>query len=406
MMASLLLPWLLGTAPAATLDEVLAAAEAYAPVMASADAEADRARADLRRTASLLGPTVQATATYLVNNYEVTFDTDGGTVVIQPLHYGQASASLVQPFTPAALAAQRAASALASAARHDAVAARGALVLNVAHAYHGLLVAQEALVVQRDLLALATEQERLARTRQDVGMAEDRDVLQAQLAVSRARRELQTAEAAHVAAVATLRAFTGREESTPLTWPEPPAVAETVAREEVASAEARLEAANRRVRSAWTLWVPDLAASLTFNWTGNAGFTGRQDLLTGQFGARWEIPVAGAYVHQRAAWAAEARAAEAGLRAVSDVVAQQVATAHAELTRARAAEAAMQDELLLAERHQALTVRAFEVGAATALEVDSAQAQVRAARLGALRERAGVAVAIYTVAWAEGRLGR
>ncbi len=393
-------------ARAATLDEVLAAAAAYAPAARSADAAEDRVLADVRRGRSLLGPSVVASAAYNVHNYEVVFASDEGTVVIQPLHYGQAAAGLVQPLSPSGIAAQRASEPLVDAAARDADAARSSLALTVIGAYYDLLVAQEAVAVQETLLGLAQAQEAVATSRAAVGMAGDRAVLQARLSTSRARRELEAAHSARVAAVEALRTLTGREEATALDWPAVPEVgaAPEPARDEVAAARARLEAAQRRAGSAWTLWMPDLSAGVTASWSGNAGFTGRNDLITGQLAATWSLPVAGAHVHQRAAWLADVRLAEAELRAAEDAVAQQVATARAERARALAAEAAMADELALAERHHALTVRAFELGSASALEVDEALAEVRAARLGTLRERASVAVATFSVVWAEGRL--
>ncbi len=397
-----------GVASAATLDEVLAAAADYAPDGRAADAVAARVQATVRQGRSLLGPTLSASGTYLLNNYEVRFASGGQDVVIQPLHYGQAAFALTQPLSPAGLAAQRALEPDLAASRADRTAAREALTLTVIGAYFDLLVAQEAVGVQQGLLDLAQAQERLVETRQSVGMSQDRAVLQAKLSTSRARRELEASTAALVAAQEGLRVLTGRAETEALEWPAVPVLfeAETSERDEVAAASSRVEAARRRVRSAWTLWMPDLAVGLTYSLTGNAGFTGRNDLLTGQVGATWNLPVAGAHVHQRAAWTADLRIAEAGLRATTDAVTQQVATARAELARTQAAQAAMADELALAERHHDLTVRAFELGAATSLEVDEAQAQVRAARLGALRERARVAVASFAVVWAEGRLGR
>lgn len=393
------------SAHAATLDEVLDAAQDYAPAVLAADAAADATTAGVRWSRSMLGPTVSASGQYLVNNYEIRFQSDGGEVVIQPLHYGLAQVGVTQALSARAIAAQRAADATLDAAAADVDAARRGLVLGVVRAYFDLLVAQEAVDVQRDLLGLAEAQAQLADARAAAGFAEDRAVLQARLTVSRARRELDAATAGYTAAAEALRTLTGRLETSTLEWPTVPDAGDpdATARAEVAAASARLDAAQRRVRSAWTLWVPDLSAGLNYSWSGNAGF-GRNDLLQGVAGATWNLPAAGAHVHQRAAWLAEARLAEADLRAVSDTVGQQVATARAELSRARTAEAAMADELALAERSHTLTVRAFELGTATALEVDEAVASVRAARLGALRERANVAVATYGVLWAEGRL--
>jgi outer membrane protein TolC len=389
-------------ARAVTLDEVLAAAEGYAPAARSADASEARALAEVRRGRRLLGPTLTGSAAYTLYNYEVVY----GGVVIQPLHFGQAAAGLVQPLSLAAIATQRASEPLADAAAREAEAVRESLTLTVVRAYYDLLVAQEAVTVQASLLELAQAQEKLATSRFAVGMTDERAALRARLSTSRAHRELEAAQTARTAASEALRALTGREEATALAWPDVPDVPAESApqRDEIAAATERLKAAHRRARSAWTLRMPDLSAGVTAAWTENAGFTGRNEVLTGQLAATWSLPLMGANVQQRAAWRADVDLAEAELHAAEDAVAQQVATARAEWARALAAAAAMADELTLAERHHALTTRAFEVGSATALEVEEAMAEVRAARLGSLRERASVAVATFSVAWAEGRL--
>lgn len=395
---------LLGLAHAGTLDEALAAARAYAPPLAAVSAAADAARAGQRQGRADLAPVLTAGAGLTAHNYEVAFEVDGSQVVVQPLLYPRASVGLAAALTPAGLAELAARDAATAAALDDQDAAGPTVALAVTEAFYALLVAEEAVEVQAGLLALAEGQERVAVAREAAGLADERATLQAALATSRARRELEAARAAHVSAAAALRAWTGREESGSAVWPALPAEGPQGARSEVEAARARLEAAERRVRAAWTLWMPGLSAGLTYAWSGVTGFAGRGDLLTAGLDASWTLPVGGTHAFTRARWSAEARAAAASLREVEDAVEVQAAVARAELARAHAAEDAVAAELGLAERHHALTARAFELGAASALEVDEALAALRATRLAAVRERASAALAAWRLAWAEGRL--
>lgn len=390
------------SAQSATLDEALALARAHAPVAAAARAQADAADAANREGRARLGPTLSADTTYTLNNYAVTFNADGATVVVQPLSYLSASAAIRQSLSPTAIAERRVGEVITQAARDDAEAAGRALTLSVVGAYYDALVAQEAVEVQQALLALSEAQQTLATSRQTHGLADDRASLQAALAVSRAKRELTGATAAVTAAQAGLRALLGRDLDGSLDWPAVPALPTAAERPDVRAAQGRVEAADRRVRGAWTRWMPELGAGLSYFWTQNIGFTGRPDLLRGDLAATWTIPASGALVYQRQVWAAEARGAAAELSRLQADADRQIAVARAELDRATAAAAAVTDEVALAERHHALTARAFEVGSATALEVDEALAQLRAARLAAVRERAQVEVATWTLVWALG----
>lgn len=403
-----LLTW--GSADAATLDEALRAAEEQS-IDLKLVAENTRATESVRGQAwSQLSPVVQAQGGYFVNSQEIALDPKdmippafqaaaGETtpIIIQPKNYWQGTVTIQQPlFSGSALPVLMSTYKAASAAQYDAVSQRSQIRSGVAHAYYGLLTARQG--VELAIAAEATTKSglELAKRQVDAGTAPPRAILQAELALSRATRDVESAKEGVVAAEEGFHRLTGLPRDTELVLPEAPIAAASLedaiaqaktSRPDLAAAEMRRKAADLQVRANWLGWMPKVNARYTWIYSENSGFAGDKTMWVAAVEGEWLLWDGGYRTAKAAEYGARARQAALMVDSAAIDAESDVRTAWERYHRAEAALVAVEREQKLATENLDLAKRGFEAGTTTWLEVEQADLGQRAAQLNGLVER-------------------
>ncbi len=427
-------------ARALTLDEAWRAAE-------QEDLSLLIAKEDLVQTSTLVGqawatlsPTLATSATYVINNQEIVLDFDaseqqrqlgealnpilesvgqppalptencgpnetpdgdfcleqGEPIVVQEQFFWQGDITLRQTlFSGAAFPALQSAQRLTAAARADVRDATLRSKANVARAYYGLLAAQQGVRVSEKALDLATAQLELAQRRRDAGITDRRALVSAQLGVSQAQRDLESAREGLVDAETSFELLTGLRDQS-LEMP-PPFVVPAELDSAVSTALAQrpdLQAAELRVRAlraekvAQSMrWMPRIDGIGSIDFTQNVGFNDRNTTWRIALTASWDIWDGGFRIADRRNAASRMRAAQYAQQLQERQAEREVKVAFESHRRALAAVVAVEDEQSLADENLLLTERSFEAGSATWLELEQARLQVEATALSLLQER-------------------
>ncbi|MBX2796488.1 MAG: efflux RND transporter permease subunit [Myxococcales bacterium] len=432
------------TSHALTLEEAWAAAENDDLSLAIAREDATQISTLRGKAWSTLSPRVSANGAYIINNQQIAFQQDpffalrvigpaingitkgfgqppvlptdpcpeGATpttgsqeltclpepfdVVIQEQTFLQGSATVTQRlFSGTALPGLRAANKLHAAGQEDLRAAVMRSKSQVAQAFYGVLAATQAEQVSANALEIAQSQLELARRRFEAGLDDKRGQIQAQLAVSRAERDLQSARESLLEVQTSFEMMTGLDGAN-LVLPEPFRVPTDV---DVALADARsrrpdIRAAGYRVdalkaqRTAQDLrWLPTLDAVGTVNWTENTGFNDQNFTWNVALSANWELWDGGLRTAERRETASQARSAAYAKRLTDRVAEREIRLAFEAHRRAEEALQAVADELELATQSLELAERSFQSGGATWLELEQARLQLQGTQLSQLQER-------------------
>ena len=318
------------------------------------------------------------------------------SLVVQEQTFLQADLQLNQRlFSAPALPALQATYKLHRAAQEDLRGAGQQSRATVAQAFYGLLAAERAVTVSEDALKIAEAQKELAARQVGAGLADRRATLQAELGVSQAERDLQSAREGLLDAQTAFELITGIE-GQDLVLPEPFPIPEGVdsAMKTARTARPDLQAADYRVsatrleRLAQDLrWLPtvDLAGSL--NWTENTGFNDQNLTWRVVLQGSWEFFAGGIRMAERRNAASRARAAGLAKELTERQVERDVRLAFEAHRRAEEALQAVDNELSLATESLELAERSYAAGSATWLEVEQARLQLASTQLGQLRER-------------------
>lgn len=415
------------SARAATLDEALRAAEDN-----SVDLQLIAARTADTRTLpgqawSTLSPKLIAGGNYTLNEHATTMDPSvfipasmqdlfppGDPIVIQPKHAWQGSLTVQQTlFSGSAVPGLIGAYRIVDAAEADERSARDQVRLGVVMAYYGLYAAREGEALAEQAEATAKDELALAQKRLSAETTTPRAVLQGELRLSQAGRDITKAHEQRVSAEESFAQLTGLPRDTPLELPPPPPVPATL---EDAIAQAQggqpaLEAADARVAASKMMaranaagWAPEVTGRFTQAYTPDQGLFGAADntpwmiVVEGQ----WVLWDGGYRLAKSREYAVQTHMAglardKAGITAESDV-----RTAWEGYHRASAAVDAVTHEQELAEASLDLAKRGFEAEQVTWLEVEQADLGVRAAKLDAVVERMNRDVAAYRLLVATG----
>jgi outer membrane protein len=288
---------------------------------------------------------------------------------------------------------------LMDAADRELVRARQQIQAGVTRAFFGLLVARTATELAEKSEASAIAHLELVQRQVQAGSANERSRVQAQLAVSRARRDLQSALTQAATAELQFTRLIGLERDVELVAPEagnaPDNLEETIAsarsrRADVEAAELRMKVAEKYLWAKRGEWLPTLDARFTYSWTENTGFQGQHDLWMLVFEANWMLWDGGLRIAQTKEEASKVRQAQLATRKLQEDVEIEVRTAWENLDRAARAMIAAEDEVQLAQQNLNLSERALEAGSATWLEVEDARLgmlQAELVRLNAQAER-------------------
>ncbi len=370
-------------------------ARAAALLAVQRDAEALAARGALL-------PSVSATGTYTLNQYEAALDAGAaGRIVVQPRHGVGGSLQLTVPLVD--LAAWRtagAADAAALASERSAEASTLGVAARVATAYYQLIGAE---ALQRSVAeTLAAAEQNLALTREKLqhGTATELDVARATVEVEGARRNLAAQEIATVLGRRTLSSLTGMAPTgdTPDLaddlHDEPPLgdwEARAVDTPVVAAAESALRATEAQAAAARLTFLPKLTATGLEQATNAAGFAGHDVYFTGMLALSWRLDVP-TFARNRAAGVAVEVARTQAQRARQDALDavheawQRVRVGVASCRAARAqADAARLAARVAGER--------YDAGASTQLDVVQAQRDLAASAAVRIQSEADLALA-------------
>jgi outer membrane protein len=365
---TLLLATLATPASATTLDEAIAAALSHDPSITIADAgrDASGGRLTQARAAGLPSINVRGSIGYGRLDPQGFFGL--GSASVTPF---SAQASIEQPlFTGGRVSAEadRARAGLAAAQAGRGMA-RADLAANVAAAYGDVLSSRQMLATWERLVDQTREIERQARLRFKAGESPSTDVAQAGARAAEARGGLAGAEAAVATARARYRNLVGIDPDylAPLPpGPEAPAsLDEAVAlagrdSPAIAQAEAALAAARAANRGARAERLPTVGAFAEAGVVRDQFFPDyRANAATVGVRANWQLYDGGRVAGHITETSAEARAAEARLRAARDQVAEQVITLFEGLRAARIMADAAAEQARASE--QAATSIAHEV---------------------------------------------
>jgi outer membrane protein TolC len=400
-----------GQARAATLAEATAAAERHSTDVRLVS-EATIQSGTMRGQAwSTLHPRVIGNASMNFNQYEQSFDPSdmipaefadlvsdpGEPTIIQPKQYAQASLTVQQTlFSGPALPLLRGAYATHAAAKNDERAARQQVRSGVARAYYGLGAGRSAVALAEQSVALAEGQLELATRQVDAGLADRRALLQAQLRVSQATRDLRARAEALVELEDSFHRLTGLPRDEPLTEPSSPvapasledALADARAtRPDVAAMHDRVTIARNDTMGQRLQWAPRVTANWTYVWTENTGFGNNNTFWTAAIEGSWTLWDGGLRMAQSRAAASRHRSAQLSLDDTIDRAESQVRVSWERYHRANEAVKAVDIEASLAAENHELTNRAFAAGSATWLEVQQAELALTGARLTASNER-------------------
>lgn len=212
------------SAEAATLDEAVVAAQARSHTVGFAHQQHLIAKARLEQARFTLLPSIYVSGAYTVNQYEITMDPtawvpeefagalgEGGEpTIIQEKDYVSANLRVDQTlFDARTLPGLKAARENRNAAHYVELRAGTLLRAQVAQMAHGVQAAREATLLAKRGVAMAQVQLDLAEARKELGGSSRRDHLQAKLALSRAKRDLRSAEEAESGAELAFSQLTG-----------------------------------------------------------------------------------------------------------------------------------------------------------------------------------------------------
>jgi outer membrane protein len=403
---------LLSLAHAATLDEAWAAAD-HSGVDSQLVREQYKAASTLTGAAwSLVSPKLVLRGNYTLNDEELVFDSSalipenlapllGETdpVVLQKKSFFDANASIVQPlFSGQALPLLRAAYGEVAAAKEDMRGHQGELRLGVARAYWGVLLAREGVQIAGEALESARKHRKLADAAADAGLAAPTARLQAQIAESRAERELASAQEGRVTAEQAFARLTSLPPdeavqlppSRPLRWDSvEDAIAEsTGSRPSVRAAHTRTTSAGAQSLARAMAWLPDVNGRFTYVWTENvSAFNDRDEFWMIVVEGEWVLWDGGYRLSEQAKAASQKRMATlAATRAVDEAEAE-LRTLWEQHTKAQKALSTVERELELAKENLRLAEVAWEAGSLKFIELEDARLGEKAARLGVMQER-------------------
>ncbi len=378
---------------------------------------------------SLLAPKFVLRGSYTRNDEEITFDPNAlipeefasivepsEPLVMRKLSYLDASMSVVQPiFSPSAVATVVAAGQGTRAAAEDRDGHRSMLRAGVASAFWGVVVAREAVAISGAAVASAEKHLDLAKRQVIAGSASRQVELQAELALSRARRELASAEEARTIAENALGGLTGWPADAAIEAPSPRAfpfenvevalASSLEKRPDVRAARFR-ESASRSASWAQGLgWLPDIDGRFTYAWTENtSAFNDKSEFWMVVVESEWVLWDGGYRLSEQLRTGSQARLATLARRDAEDNAQQDVRAAFVAAERAGVAHQAAEREVALAEENSRLAEVAFDTGSITFLDLQDARLGLAAARFAELQTRAQCELAIVELLDATGGL--
>lgn len=409
---ALLLAVLATPASAVTLDDAIAAALAHDPSITIADASRDAAGGRITQARSAGRPTISVRGSIGYGRLDPQGFFGLGGANVTPF---TAQAVIEQPlFTGGRVAAAsdqaRAGLASAEAGRRNV---RADLAAVVAAAYGDVLAAATMVASWQRLLDQTSEIERQARLRFKAGESPSTDVAQAEARLAEARGGLAGAEGAVAAARAHYRNLVGDDPVDLAPLPAGPAAPQTLDdavalaaqnSPAIAQAEAGLAAARAASRGARADRLPTVGAFAEAGRVKDQFFPDyRANSATVGVRANWQLYTGGHIDGRITETNAEARVAEARLRAARQAVEEQAITLFEGLRTAQLVAIAAADQARASEQARISVAHEVRVGMKPQLDLLDAEREAIAATARAAQADAARIAIAYRLSAALGR---
>ncbi|HEY5283610.1 MAG TPA: TolC family protein [Polyangia bacterium] len=274
-----------------------ASTDARQAALVTVQREAD----ELIATSQLL-PSVAASGSYTLNQFESVISMGQGSIVIQPRHGLSGSAQLSIPLLDlASWRRKKAADRVVEAARLSQETTALEVDRQVAQYYFQLIGAEALRRSYQSSLAAAEESYSVTVAKREEGVATDLDVARATVEVEGIRRSLAEQQLSIALARRALTTLTGVVPSADV-----PEVADDLHGEarlgaweerilqlpSIRGAAASTEAAHEQARAARLALLPTVAATATEQVTNAAGLVGHESYFTGMVTASWRLDLA------------------------------------------------------------------------------------------------------------------
>ena len=409
---ALLLAALPSPAGAVTLDAAIGAALAHDPSITIADADRDAAGGRVTQARAGGLPSVKVSGSIGVGQLDMRGFFNFGNNSVTP---AAAQASIEQPlFSGGRVTAEkdRARAGLA-AAEASRINARGQLAAAVAAAYGEVLTTAAMVLSLRQLRDQTVEIDRQAGLRFKAGESPSTDVSQAAARLAEAQGGLAAAEGAQATARARYRNLVGEDPEGLAPLPAGPAAPATLDEAialaganspDIARAEAALSAARAANRGAHAERMPTVGAFAEAgvvrdqffpNYSANTATVGVR--------ANWQLYNGGRTNGRISETSAEARSAEARVRAARQAVEEQVITLFEGLRTARLVAIAAADQARASEQARISVAHEVRVGMKPQLDLLDAE---REAALATARVAQADAARVTTAYQLSAALGR
>lgn len=386
--------------PALTFQEALRRALEANPNTARARSDVNVAEAQLRQLRSAILPRVELNGTATRNSDEVTFDASGFEATILPENDWRYDVTLRQPLYAGGreLKAIRQGRLNASGAQQGVRLSEEQVLLGAATFYLAIVQGDELLAVERRNLELAERRRAQAQAFYEAGEVTRVDVLGADADTKAAQRAIASAEQIRETAVSRLRETlaldlapggTLQVQDPKLTFPRLPD-AETLVREaqanrsEVRQAEIVLEINQLEVAKQRAARLPTVSGELSF-FNQASNFPAER---YGAFSVNLTVPIwDSGEIASRVRTAEERRRqAEITLEESKRAVREDVLEALLDLQTAERSLALARDQLAAAEAEHQQTFELYRAQEATALDLQSAEGSLVAARRAVVSE--------------------
>jgi outer membrane protein TolC len=356
--------------------------------------------ADQMIAASQLLPSVAASGSYTINQFESVISMPQGSVVIQPRHGLSGSAQLSIPLLDlASWRRKKAADRVVEAARLSQETTALDVDRQVAQYYFQLIGAEALRRSYQSSLAAAEESRSVTAAKREEGVATDLDVARATVEVEGIRRSLAEQQLSIALARRALTTLTGIAPSADVAdvvddLHEEASLGEWEGRvaqlPSIRGAAKSTEAAHEQARAARLALLPTVAATATEQVTNAAGLVGHKTYFTGMVTASWRLDLA-ALARRKGQGAAEQAARvqeEATANRARDAVHEAWQRVDSGIMASQSARSQTASARLAADRAR----ERYAAGAGTQLELIQAQRDLSSMEAARIQSDANLAL--------------
>jgi outer membrane protein TolC len=293
------------------------------------------------------------------------------------------------------------------ASRLQADFKRDELLFGVTMTFYGLKSIKEAYRMAVEDLRTAEESLRLAKARRAVGHAVKVDVLQAEISVKEAHKNMKDAEDGIHLSTVSLGCLIGISGKFKIADPITPTVFSDQTdlvmekamkeRRDLKALEIQRSIAERSKTHTWTKFIPTVDMSYIYSMDGAGGFSGEKESWRIIFGVKWNMLDGGQKIAELSERSSKIRQAGFAIDALLLNIREKVDTAVVDLKKARRNLELSEQQLALAEETQRLVSKQYEGGLVNGLRLIEATNTLSKARRARVVEELKYNLAILTL---------